>query len=777
MSGGGQVFGALLRQLRLDALLTIEGLAERSGVSVRGIGDLERGRRAAPQRRTVAALADGLGLDDHRRERLLAAARAGRGGDQVPMAVRTFPRGIADFVGREDELVSLAMLAAGKELPAAPAGAGTDPGTDPGTGAHAEGDGARPVVVAVSGPPGMGKTALALHAAQQLVDRFPDGQMVLELRGTDRNPPAAAEIMLSVLKAFHVADSELVGAGPHGHAALYQALLADRRCLLVLDDAHDEAQVRPLLPDRGRTMVVVTSRRVLTGLRDVHRLALGELAHQEALAFLARMIGEERAATDPLALSDVARHCGYLPLALRMAGSWLATRTGWTVRRLAGRLAVEERRLDALVAGDRKVSAAFDLSYRRLTPDAARLFRRLSVVPGPDAGVACAAHLLGRDLPAAQDVLDELVEAGLLGTHGDRFRLHDLLRLYAHGRLEADEGPEAAERVRAGLYRWLLETTVVAGRWFEPGRGGPEGGWSGLVDLSTAELARQWLRSQGINWLAALRAAAAAGDHAMVVEVAEALHWFSDQWIFWGHWTEVFRTAARSAEALGDEVLRATHLNYYAWTLIVCESRPDDGLPVAAQALAAAVRAGDAAQQAWAHFYQSWAYRHLERFADATHCYGRAADLFAAAGDPHGSLQAQHGRALNLLSQGEGAAALDAYRRTLAFLDEAGALIEPHIARVARIGLTSGIGRSLALLARWDEAIACMHAAVRLCDGLDNPSLRSTQLHILGEALVSAGRKAEAREAFRTCVTLGPGTEPWRVPDAHARLAELEAGT
>ncbi|MET9595439.1 tetratricopeptide repeat protein [Streptomyces sp. NPDC006516] len=759
MNSEREVFGALLRQLRLDAHLTIQGLADLSGVSARGIGDLERGRRAAPRRRTVAALAAGLGLDTEQCGRLLTVARRGRGPASSAMPVHSFPRRTDDFVGRLPELVSLTALAAEEVSPAGGGGSARD--------------GSQPVVVTVAGPPGMGKTALALHAATKLVPHFPDGQMVLDLRGMDETPASATELMLSVLKAFRVADGELVKAGPTGHAALYQDLLAERRCLLIFDNGCDEEQVEPLLPERGRSMVVVTSRRVLIGLRNVHRICLSELAQHEAVAFLTTAIGEERATREASALREVAHLCGYLPLALRVAGSWLATRTGWTVRRLADRLASDEHRLDSPVAGGRKVSAAFDLSYRQLTPDAARLFRRLSVVPGPDAGVACAAQLLGQDLPSAEDTLEELVEAGLLGPRGDRFRLHDLLRLYASGRLEAEEGHEEAERVRGGLYRWLLETTIVAGRWFEPGHGAPPAHWRGLVDLSSAALARQWLQIQGANWLAALRAAAQAGEHPLVVEVAESLHWFSDQWVFWGHWPEVYDMAARSAGLLGDEVMRATHLNYYAWALIVCESRPEAGLPVASQALAAALREGDVPQQAWAHYYQGWAHRSMERFAEAAEQYGRATPLFASTGDHHGSLWARHGCCSNLLSQGEGAAALAAYQQTLTMLEDAGDLIETHIAAAARISIESGIGRSYALLEKWDDAVTHIRRAVRLSDALGNLSLRSIHLLHLGEVLLSQGREEEAHEAFRACVALGSDADPVRLAEASARLARL----
>ncbi|MFJ1735305.1 ATP-binding protein [Streptomyces sp. NPDC088254] len=750
MSGERTAFGALLRELRLSASQTIEGLAEASGVSVRGIGDLERGRRAAPQRRTVAALADGLGLDEALRERLLSAARAGRTAGYSPVGVRAFPRGIGDFVGREEELGRLALLAGG--------------GGDRPSGA------AGPPVVAVSGAPGTGKTTLALHAARDLADRFPDGQLVLDLRGTDDDPPGPAELVLGVLRAFQVADRDLVKAGPQGHVALYRRLSAERRCLLVLDNARDEGQVRPLLPAAGGGMVVVTSRRMLTGLESVHRLPLGELSPREAAAFLAGLVGAERAQADPAALAEVAERCGHLPLALRVAGNWLATRTGWTVRRLADRLAADERRLDALVAGDVRVDAAFDLSYRQLTPSAARLFRRLALVPGPDVGAAGAAALTGRQVFDAEDTLEELVEAGLLGTDGDRYRLHDLLRLYARSRLEAEE---SAREAREALYRWLLDTAVVAGRWFEPDHGAPPPSWRGTVDLSGAEPARRWLQAEGANWLAALRAAVSAGEHATVVEVAEALHWFSDQWIFWGHWPEVFGGAARSARALADPVLVATHVNYHAWALLLCEGRPGDSLAASAEALAAARGAGHTGQEAWAHLYRGWAHRQLEDLTPAAEHLYRAATLFETVGDRHGSLQARLGHGLILRDQGLTEEAVEAYTRVLDFLERSGDRLEPYIAETARISVHAGLGGAHAAAARWDRAVDHLSTAAAICRQNGNVALESRQLILLGEALLSAGRPDEAREAFTRCVGLGPDADPKPVARSRSHLDRL----
>ncbi|WP_329335077.1 tetratricopeptide repeat protein [Streptomyces sp. NBC_01352] len=763
MAEESAAFGALLRELRLAASLTLEGLAEASGVSVRGIGDLERGRRAAPQRRTVAALADGLGLAEPARERLLAAARAGRSPGYSPVGVQAFPRGIDDFVGRERELVRLRELAEEAGMAeASPAGTATEPSVPAPR---------PPVVAAVSGPPGTGKTTLALHTARKLADRFPDGQLMVELRGMDDVPPEPLELMLGVLKALGVADRDLAKAGPQGHPGLYRQVLADRRCLLVLDNARDEAQVRPLLPGGGAGIVLVTSRRMLTGLESVHRLPLGELSAEEAAVFLTALVGEERAAADPAALAEVAERCAHLPLALRVAGNWLATRTGWSVRRLADRLAVEERRLDALTAGDLRVSAAFDLSYRQLTPTAARLFRRLALVDGPDVGAACASRLTGQQLFDAEDTLEELVEAGLLGTQGDRYRLHDLLCLFARGRLAAEESAEDAARARAEMDGWLLRTAIVAGRWYEPGHGAPPPTWQGTVDLSTAGKARAWLQAEGTNWLAALRRAAAAGEHATVVEVAESLHWFSDQWIFWGHWPEVFGTAALSAQALGDPLLEATQLNYHAWALLVCEARHHDSMARSAQALTAAEHADDAVQQAWAHFYTGWALRWLGDYTPAAEHNRRAVELFRAADDIHGTLQAMSGHGSVLVEAGRAEEAIAANLDVLSFVDSAEGRLEPHIALFTRINRHTGNGRAYALLKRWDEAVDHLRTSVGLSHDSGNTGLESRCLVDLGQVLLAAGRETEAWEAFTRCLALGAGADPSAVAQAREQLA------
>ncbi|NEB92018.1 tetratricopeptide repeat protein [Streptomyces bauhiniae] len=750
---GAETFGGLLRALRHAHSMTLEALAETSGVSARGIGDLERGRRSAPQRRTVAALARGLGLTEREQQDLFDAARTRR----TPRAysttgVRSLPGALDDFVGREGELAQLAQLA----------------GTD-----EARAD--RPVVAILCGPPGAGKTTLALQAAGRLHDLFPGGRLFVDLRGADEQRPTAAESILGVLKALGVPDRELQRSGPQGHPALYREVLADRRCLLVLDNARDETQVRPLLPGSGSTMLLVTSRRMLTGLDNVHRLQVGELRVHDSTAFLSDLVGAERAAPDPDALADVAALCGNLPLALRVAGNWMATRTDWSTRRLADSLAQEENRLDTLAAGDLHVAAAFDLSYRQLSPCAARMFRRLVLVPGSDSGVACAARVTGQGLLDAEDALEELVEAGLLGAVGSRYRLHDLLRLYARRCLTSEESADEIAAAQSALYKWLLECAVLAGRWYEPDHGAPPADSRGTVDLPDAETAREWLQAEGDNWLAAFRAAAAAGDHAVVAQTAEALHWFSDHWIFWGHWTEIFGTAAHSARALEDPLVEATQLNYLAWAVMVCDGRPRDALSLCDEALAAARRADNAVQQAWAHVYRALAFRYLGESDQAHEPLNQAAEIFEAAGDVHGLLQALHSRAKSLELSGRTREALVSFRETLAWLDETDDRIEPHISAFARHGLHEGLGRCYSRYRQWPEAMHHHRTAVDIAHGGGNIAMLSRHLVSLAEALEGAGRVEEARDALRRCLSLGPDAAPERVAHARDLLARMPA--
>ncbi|WP_284116970.1 helix-turn-helix domain-containing protein [Streptomyces fragilis] len=336
-------FAALLRTLRGRAGLSQEELAHRSGLSVRAVADMERGRTRGPQRRTVAALVAALAPAEAEAGALERAAASGRPRPKpvpaAPAGLR-LPRDMRDFTAREADLERLRAVAE-------------------------EAGAAHPPVVLVTGQPGLGKTAFAVRAAHSLAGRYPDGQLAVDLHGTRAEPADPREVLGALLRACGVADAA-VPQDLESRSGLFTALLEDRRMLLLLDNAADEAQVRPLLPAAGPTLTLVTSRNALAGLEGVHRLALGVLRREESVALMARVVGPDRVAAEAQAARDLADLCGQLPLAVRIAAQRLAARPQERLAKLAAQLSDEGRRLDALQAGDLQVRAAFALSYRCL---------------------------------------------------------------------------------------------------------------------------------------------------------------------------------------------------------------------------------------------------------------------------------------------------------------------------------------------------------------------------------------------------------------------------
>lgn len=335
------------------------------------------------------------------------------------------PRDVPGFTGRADELGRVTALAGGGSA----------------------------VVTAIGGAAGVGKTAVAIHAAHQLLDRFPGGHLYADLRGyTEGAAPAEPGEVLDVfLRRLGVPPEELP-TGVEERSGLLRQVLADRPVLMILDNAATEAQVRPLLPGAGSSLVLITSRSTLAGLDLDDRINLDVLPDAEAAALLAELVGQQRAAAEPEAVAQVAQWCGYLPLALRIAGQLLAAHQTWAVSRLAGLLADERHRLDRLAAGDRQVRAAFRVSYRQLADAEARVFRLLGLYTGPDFDSYAAAALAGLNPDAVQPILDRLALAYLISENTqDRFRMHDLLRLFARQTCEAEDDDTARGQAIARL--------------------------------------------------------------------------------------------------------------------------------------------------------------------------------------------------------------------------------------------------------------------------------------------------------------------------------------
>ncbi|MFF6954992.1 MULTISPECIES: NB-ARC domain-containing protein [unclassified Streptomyces] len=717
----------MLRGHRRAARLTLERLAEASGVSARTLSDMERGRSRGPQQRTVTALADALALEGAARAELLDLARDGRlrGHWTRPSGLCELPGAVPDFTGRAAELVWMSELVYAESAP----GVG--------------------VVGLVTGAAGLGKTTFAVRAAHAVRPSFPEGVYFLDLLGMSQRPVTADEALRHVLRALGVGDQD-IPAATEGRASLYRSVLRDRRVLVVLDNAASEEQVRPLLPAGGAGRAMITTRRLLAGLEGVRRLVLGPLPLPEATHLLTGIIGERAATDEESDLTRLAELCGGLPLALRIIGNRLASRPGWAAGELAARLADEERRLDQLTAGDLKIANAFGMSYEQLAAPARALFRRLAAVPGPDVDADLAAVAGRMPVKETWDALDDLVDLGLLqDSTAGRYRFHDLVRLFARERLREEESParraELADRVTA----WLLRTATLAGRWFEPGYGRPDRPDPELPSLASEEEAERWLRANVDNWLGAMRAAAARGRYAPVLDCAESMHWFSDRWAHGPHWREVFTLGAEAAAALGDLAQQAAQLNYLAWVHWVPSRDPRAVLRYAREALELAERGGATAQIAWSHQYAAGAARLLGRPGEAIASASRAAETFRALGDMDSYVQSLASIGNSLREEGRYTEALRQFRTALAVIDDEEPRMAPTVVAHCRpLGLIR-IGQCLGHLGRRPEAIAALTAAIASLDAQRLTGFRLAEgLETLGALLADEGRTDGSRRAY-----------------------------
>jgi DNA-binding SARP family transcriptional activator/tetratricopeptide (TPR) repeat protein len=354
---------------------------------------------------------------------------------------RELPGAVPDFTGRTAELAGLTRI-----LDEASA---ESPGTV--------------VISAIGGTAGVGKTALALHWAHQVAARFPDGQLYVNLRGFDPSGISmpAREAVRGFLDALGVAPDR-IPVQPESQAGLYRSLLADRRMLILLDNARDEQQVRPLLPASPASLVIVTSRNQLGGLAVADRarlVGLDVLSHDEAVRMLTARIGADRVAAEPGAAGQIAALCGRLPLALAVAAARAEARPDFPLTALTTELRDRTGVLDALDAGEpaASVRAVFSWSYCQLSGEAARMFRLLGLHPGPDISAPAAASLTAADELGARRLLAELTRTHLLAEHlPGRYALHDLLRAYAADRArDTDSEPDRAAAVGRVLDHYL----------------------------------------------------------------------------------------------------------------------------------------------------------------------------------------------------------------------------------------------------------------------------------------------------------------------------------
>jgi tetratricopeptide (TPR) repeat protein/transcriptional regulator with XRE-family HTH domain len=521
-------FAGLLRQLRDEALLTQEELAEAASLSPRSVSDLERGISRTARKDTALLLAGALGLDGPVRERFVAAARgkvpaadvlaARQGvapGAFAAAATRALPRDIGSFTGRQAELAQLmATMAAGGGV----------------VGIHA-----------VDGMAGIGKTTFAVHVAHRLADSFPDGQFFLPLHAhtAGQRPVDPADALASLLLTAGVPAAQIPPV-LEARAGRWRDQVAGKKILLVLDDAAGHEQVRPLLPGTPGSLVLVTSRRRLAALDDAAVISLDTMPGDEAAALLARLAARPGLHAGDAAVGEITRLCGYLPLAIAMLASQLRHHPAWTASQLAAGLAAAKDRLSVMHAENLSVAAAFDLSYADLTPSSQRLFRRLGLIPGPDFDAHAAAALDDTSVEEARRLLNELYDQHLIGEPAPgRHRLHDLLREHACARAAADS-PAESDDATGRLLDYYLHTALAAGQrlptWdFDPGFMPPARPPPCAPPLSTPGQAATWLDTERANLHAATAHGAATARFQHAILIPAAIHDFLQAE---GHWDQ-----------------------------------------------------------------------------------------------------------------------------------------------------------------------------------------------------------------------------------------------
>jgi len=729
---GGE-FAGLLRQLRAEARLTQEELAEAAGLSPRSVSDLERGIHRTAHKDTALLLADALGLAEPAHALFVAAARGrapaadvlaarqdAAAGAFAAAATRGLPRDIAAFTGRQAELAQLM-----------------------GTLAIVAAAGGVVGVCAIDGMAGIGKTTFAVHAAHRLTGSFPDGQFFLPLHAhtAGQRPVDPADALASLLLTAGV-GAQQIPPGLEARAGRWRDFAAGKKILLLLDDAAGHEQVRPLLPGTAGSLVLVTSRRRLTALDDAAVISLDTLPVEEAATLLAWLAARPGIRAGDAAVRDITRLCGYLPLAIGMLARRLHHHPAWSAEQLAAELAQARDRLAVMRAENLSVAAAFGLSYTDLGPDQQRLFRRLGLVPGADFDGYAAAALEDTTLEQARRCLDELYDQHLITEPAPgRYQLHDLLREHARALVAAGD-PADADAAAGRLLDYYLHTALAAGRHFAsrpsvyghppPGRPPVQS-----PDLSTAGSAGGWVEAERANLHAAADYAVGRGWFRHAIAIPAAISGFLHAHGHWDQSAALHQSALTAARQAGDQLGEAYTLS----KLGVVQQETGDYPAAAAshqQALALARSASDHTREAAALNGLGLVQQQTGDYPAAAASQRQALALCRDLGDLLGQAHALNELGVVQQQTGDYPAAAASHQQALALCRDLGDL--PGQAR----GLND-LGVVQQQTGDYPAAAASHQQALALCRDLGNLLGQAEALNRLGELSSRTSATQQAR--------------------------------
>ena len=613
------------------------------------------------------------------------------------------------------------------------------------------------VIIAIEGTAGVGKTALALHWAHSMVNRFPDGQLYVNLRGFDPSgrPLVPGTAIRRLLQALDV-PIDRIPDDFDGKVSLYRSLLASKRMLILLDNAVDAAQVRPLLPANPRCPVVVTSRNQLASLvatEGAQLITLDVLSDSESRELLRRVLGAERVLADPDAAGELAELCARLPIALRIAAARVATRPYLSLAELSGELRGAQDRLNLLETEDPSTSvrAVFSWSCQNLSAPALQMFRLIGVHPGPDISAPACASLAGVTLAQANQALDELAQAHLLTEHlPGRFAFHDLLRTYA-AEQAADHCPEDARRaaVRRSLDHYL-HSARAADRLLYPARdpiplvaAGPGVTLPALADQAEA---LAWFRAEHAVLLAAIEQAAKNGFGAHTWQLAWTLVTFQDRDGAWRDMGASQSTALAAARQAGDPAGQAQAHRMLGRAHARLGSH-QDALRHLATALELYQQLDDQEGEAHIHTYLGKVLETEGSYEAALQHCKRALELFRSFSNTAG-----HARALN--SVGWCHIQLGNYKYALTCCQQAIALHRRLGNKQGEAHSWDSLGYAYRHLGRHARAVDCYHRAVPLFESIGERFELANALVNLGDSQCAIGNGNGAREAWQQALSI-----------------------
>jgi tetratricopeptide (TPR) repeat protein len=683
------------------------------------------------------------------RSTLEEASLSSRGRLAIPAEL---PPDIADFTNREQEVVDLL----GYMTPA---------------------NGRSPNAIVIVGQAGIGKTALALRLAHHVLEQFPDGQLFATLRDPENRPINPGHLLSGFLLALGVAR-DAIPEGLEERAKLFRSRLFQQRVLLLLDDAASEAQVRPMLTATTGSATIITSRwhLALDGARSIR---LGTLDRDVAVQLLGRVAGQERAEGEPEAAREIVELCGRLPLAIRIAGAKLVTRPHWALEDLRGRLLDEYQRLDELELRDRGVRASLTLSYQDLAAEERRAFKLLGSLSILDFPRWVAAALLDTKVGVAEDLLQRLIDAQLLEAAGRdatgqmRYRLHDLLRVFARERLRDEVTDEQHVALKRVLEEYLIRVRMADFRLV------PSGPRYGIIpsiaedqvpnDPTFTDLSKEpsysllWFASERRNLIAATKQAHESGFLDLTLRLALSLRRFLAIRGHWSDWLDTHSLGLEVARQLHDRSGEAYILRGLG-DLYTEQGRFDDAIRCFRQCVTIMRDLGEAQGEGDALRGLAIAYRESGAFDDAAACFEQSRAIYLRLDDIRGNAYAIGSLAVLYRLQGNMEDSLRYSQEALTTFDDLGDERGQAYALV-------DLGNDYLDLGRAEDALACFERCLLVFRRLKEYRWEARALSGLGSCHDLMGHESEAIAFWRQALLI---FQELSVPEAAMVAAHLQ---